>query len=72
MKRLFIYPTFLFTIAISATHAQRSKQTIKKMVIDHFFTCSMDKMFDSIAIKCKLPIFFEREGMKQYDSLKLK
>ncbi len=67
MKRLFIYPTLLFTIAFSATYAQRSKQTLKKVVIDHFFTCSMDMMLDSIAIRYKLPIFFDREAIQQYD-----
>ena len=67
MKRIFILPCFLLCFFVSATHAQQTKQTLKKVVIDHFFTCSMDKMLDTLSIKYKLPIFFEREVLQHYD-----
>ncbi|WP_342647635.1 hypothetical protein [Mucilaginibacter sp. CSA2-8R] len=67
MIRLFIHPALLFNKAFSATYAQRGKLTLKKVVIDHFFTNGVDKMLDSVLIKYKPPIFFEREAIQQYN-----
>lgn len=66
MKR-FSFCLFLIFSTGYATYAQQTKQTLKKVVIDRFFTCTMDKLLDTLSMQYKLPIFFEREDMQQYD-----
>ncbi len=36
-------------------------------MIDHFFTCTMDKMLDTLSATYRLPVFFEKEAMERYD-----
>lgn len=67
MKRLSISLILIFTLAGYAANAQQTKQTLKKVVIDHFYTCTMDKLLDTLSMQYKLPIFFERDTLQQYD-----
>lgn len=67
MKKLFPILLTIFVISYQSTHAQRTKQILRKTVISHFYTCALDEMLDTISIKYNLPIFFEREPIHKMD-----
>jgi ferric enterobactin receptor len=56
---------FLIPLLIShqAFSQQRTKKLLKKVVVDHFYTCTLDAMLDSISMENHLPIYFEREPL---------
>ncbi|RKR85739.1 outer membrane receptor for ferrienterochelin and colicin [Mucilaginibacter gracilis] len=67
MKKLFP-ALFIFTVFFGySARAQYTKQILKKTVISHFYTCSLDEMLDTLSMKYKLPIFFEREPIHAMD-----
>ncbi|MDT3401605.1 TonB-dependent receptor [Mucilaginibacter terrae] len=67
MKRISTSLVIVLSLSVSIAYAQQTKQVLKKQVINHFFTCTMDKMLDTISMKYKLPIFYEREVIEKYD-----
>ncbi|EHQ30484.1 TonB-dependent receptor [Mucilaginibacter paludis] len=67
MKKNIRFLLLFVFVSCSSAYAQRSKQILKKTVIDHFFTCPLDEMFDTLAVKYKLPIYFEREPLHKMD-----
>ncbi|MES2275732.1 MAG: TonB-dependent receptor [Bacteroidota bacterium] len=65
MKRLFLSLFFLAFIFCETSSAQYTKKILKKVVIDHFYTCTLDLMMDSLATEYHLPIYFEREQLSK-------
>lgn len=67
MKKLFLVLIVIFSISGYSAYAQHTKQVLKKTVISHFYTCALDELLDSLSMKYKLPIFFEREPIHKMD-----
>jgi hypothetical protein len=63
---------FLVLILISVSfgytaQAQHTKQVLNKTIISHFYTCTLDKLLDTISTTYKIPIFFERDSLSKLD-----
>lgn len=67
MKKLFLSLLTIIIISSYSAHAQYTKQILKKTVISHFYTCALDELLDTLSIKYKLPIFFDREPIHKMD-----
>jgi len=67
MKKIYycLYP--LIFLACSTASAQHTKKVLKNTIIDHFYTCRLDEMLDTIAATYHIPIFFEREPLHEMD-----
>ena len=58
----------LFVIGLSyGAFAQQTQKTLRKTYIDHFFTCSLDLMFDTLSTNYHLKIVFERDSLVKFD-----
>lgn len=67
MKKIYYCLCPLIFLSLSAAHAQHTKKVLRDTVIDHFFTCRLDEMMDTISATYHLPIFFEREPLHEMD-----
>ncbi|MDB5017631.1 MAG: TonB-dependent Receptor Plug Domain protein [Mucilaginibacter sp.] len=47
--------------------AQESQKTLKKTYINHFFTCTLDKLLDTLSSNYHLNIVFERDSLSKFD-----
>jgi ferric enterobactin receptor len=46
---------------------QKTQKILEKSNVNHFYTCSLDLMFDSLAMDYHINIVFERDSMKKFD-----
>jgi hypothetical protein len=65
MKKLLL--TFLITGFGYCLFAQHTQQILKKTYVNHFFTCSLDQLMDTLAIDYHLNIVFERDSLNKFD-----
>lgn len=65
MKRLFLSSFVMLFILCGTASAQYTKKILKKTIIDHFYTCTLDLMLDSLSAKYHLPIYFERSELSK-------
>ena len=68
MKKIIL--VLLITIGGYAAFAQKPQKTqkiIEKAQIDHFFTCSLDQLLDTLSIAYHLDIVFERDSLRKFD-----
>ncbi len=65
-KTLLSLSVFLICIHFVA-HAQQTEKTIKKVIINHFFSCPLDAMLDTLSLQYHIPIVFERDSMHKMD-----
>jgi hypothetical protein len=65
MKKLLL--ALLMTMCCSWAVAQQTQKTLKKIRIDHFFSCPLDQLMDSLAVDYHLNIVFERDSLHRYD-----
>ena len=65
MKRIFLSLLIISTIVCGTASAQYTKKILKKTVIDHFYTCTLDAMMDTLSMQYHLPIYFEREQLSR-------
>ena len=65
MKKLLLL--FLITGFGCNAFAQQTQKILKKTNIDHFFTCSLDLMLDTLASDYHLKIVFERDSLSKFD-----
>jgi ferric enterobactin receptor len=63
MKRTLLSLLLITTIFCGTASAQYTKKILKKTVIDHFYTCTLDAMMDTLSMQYHLPIYFEREQL---------
>jgi ferric enterobactin receptor len=47
--------------------AQQTQKILKKTYINHFFTCSLDQLLDTLSINYHLNIVFERDSLSKFD-----
>ncbi|WP_091145092.1 TonB-dependent receptor [Mucilaginibacter pineti] len=62
--------SLLLLISIAAYHQAQSQQTqqkLKKITIDHFFSCQLDLLFDTLAMDHHLRIVFDRQPLHEMD-----
>ncbi len=65
MKKLILL--FLFTGFGYITFAQQTQKILEKTNIDHFYTCSLDLLLDTLATNYQLNIVFERDSISKFD-----
>ncbi|MEO6522413.1 MAG: TonB-dependent receptor [Mucilaginibacter sp.] len=67
MKR--ILPALVIFIVIygNSAQAQQTKQILKKTVISHFFTCTLNQMLDTLSMQYRLPIFYDKDAIQSMD-----
>jgi hypothetical protein len=65
MKKLL--PALLIAGFCYGAVAQNTQNTLKKTRIDHFFTCSLDQMLDTLSITYHLNIVYERDSLVKFD-----
>ena len=65
MKKLLLL--FLITGYGYAASAQQTQKILEKTNIDHFYTCSLDKLLDTLSINYHLNIVFERDSISKFD-----
>ncbi|MFS2187329.1 carboxypeptidase-like regulatory domain-containing protein [Mucilaginibacter sp. Mucisp84] len=51
----------------TVAHSQQTQQKLKKIVVNHFFSCPLDELFDTLAMNYKVRIVFEREPLHEMD-----
>jgi ferric enterobactin receptor len=61
--------TLLFILISAVAHGQHqsTKDKLKRIKVDHFFTCTLDQMMDTLAANYDLAIVFERDSLAQMD-----
>jgi ferric enterobactin receptor len=64
MKKLLL---FIITGFCTAAIAQQTQKTLKKTRIDHFFTCPVDLLLDTLSRDYHLNIVFERDSVNKFD-----
>ncbi len=47
--------------------AQHTETVLNKTIINKLFTCTLDKMLDTVAQKYHLNIVFERDSLSKFD-----
>jgi hypothetical protein len=57
----------LGTGCVFTAYGQQTQNTLKKTMVSHLFTCSLDKMLDTLAMDYHLRIVFERDSLSQFD-----
>lgn len=65
MKKLLLL--FIITGFCTAAIAQQTQKTLKKTRIDHFFTCPVDLLLDTLSRDYHLNIVFERDSVNKFD-----
>jgi len=65
MKKLIL--AFLFTCFGCIAFAQQTQKILEKTNIDHFYTCSLDLLLDSLSANYHLNIVFERDSVSKFD-----
>jgi ferric enterobactin receptor len=66
MKKTLLIISILFTASVSFGQ-QTTAQKLKSIVINHFFTCTLDDFLDTISVRYDIPIAFERDSLRQMD-----
>jgi ferric enterobactin receptor len=67
MKKLLLV-TLLIGFGYSAFAQQaQTQKTLRKTNIDHFFTCSLDLMLDTLSTNYHLNIVYERDSLVKFD-----
>jgi len=60
--------TFIFICLTTAAFGQKTTQEkLKKIQVDHFYTCTLDLLMDSLATTYDIPIVFERDSLAKLD-----
>ena len=60
--------TFLFILLSGVAYGQQStREKLRKIRVDHFFTCTLDQLMDTLAAEYDIPIVFERDSLMQMD-----
>ncbi|OCX50791.1 hypothetical protein BEL04_18850 [Mucilaginibacter sp. PPCGB 2223] len=67
MKKLFLALFILLSVTCFWANAQQTEKTIKKVIINHFFSCPLDAMLDTLQLQYHIPIVFERDSMHKMD-----
>lgn len=65
MKKLLLF--YLLCQCFYFVQAQQTQKILKKSNVDHFFTCSLDQMLDTLAINYHLKIVYERDSLVKFD-----
>jgi ferric enterobactin receptor len=64
-KRILIICLLALAVSHNAWSQQRTKQVLKKTIVDHFYTCLLPDLLDTISMQYKLPIFYERSQLEK-------
>ncbi|NCD69930.1 TonB-dependent receptor [Mucilaginibacter agri] len=67
MKRLSVPLLLFLTIACTHAQAQQTQKILKKSIVDHFFSCPLDEMLDTLSLQYKVRFIFEREPIHGMD-----
>ncbi|GAA3985784.1 TonB-dependent receptor [Mucilaginibacter dorajii] len=67
MKRLFPLITVLFILYHPSAHAQKTQQKLKDIIVNHFFSCTLDQMLDTLATNYQVRIVFDKEQLSSMD-----
>src|SRR5438067_680170 len=70
MKKLSLPLLLFLTVACAQQlHAQapQAQKILKKTLVDHFFSCPLDEMLDTLSMQYKLRFIFEREPIHTMD-----
>lgn len=61
--------TLLFILISAGAYGQHqsTREKLKRIKVDHFFTCTLDQMMDTLAANYDLAIVFERDSLVQMD-----
>ncbi len=65
MKKLLLL--IVITGCSAGAFAQQTQKILKKTNIDHFFTCSLDLLLDTVSANYHLNIVFERDSVSKFD-----
>ena len=65
MKKLLLF--YLLCQCCYFVQAQQTQKILKKSNVDHFFTCSLDLMLDTLATNYHLKIVYERDSLIKFD-----
>lgn len=65
MKKLVLL--LVFTGFGAGALAQHTQKILKNTVISHFFTCTADRLLDTLAMEYHLNIVYERDSLSKFD-----
>jgi ferric enterobactin receptor len=70
MKKLSL-PLLLFLTIVCTQRVQaqalQAQKTLKKTMVEHFFSCPLDQMLDTLSMQYKLRFIFERQPIHEMD-----
>lgn len=67
MNKKLHFTVLLIFISGVAWGQQTTREKLKKVRVDHFFTCTLDQLMDTLAAAYDIPIVFERDSLMQMD-----
>jgi ferric enterobactin receptor len=57
----------LLTCTASMAFAQKTQKILDKSIVNHFYTCSLDLMFDSLSMDYHINLVYERDSISKFD-----
>ena len=59
--------TLLFILLSTVAYGQSTREKLKKIKVDRFFTCTLDQFLDTLAAQYDIAIVFERDSLMHMD-----
>ncbi|AYL98954.1 TonB-dependent receptor [Mucilaginibacter celer] len=67
MKKLSLLLITTLVFCAGAVQAQQTQKKLKKIVVNHFFSCPLDELLDTLALNYQVRIVFERAPLHEMD-----
>lgn len=67
MKRFSLLLFTIIGLGHSAVQAQQTQKKLKNIIVNHFFACPLDQMFDTLGMTYQVRIVFDREPLNAMD-----
>jgi ferric enterobactin receptor len=67
MDKKLRYTLFFIFLSTLAFGQKTTQEKLKKIRVDHFYTCSLDLLMDSLSAAYDIPIVFERDSLVKMD-----
>ncbi|PWK80621.1 outer membrane receptor protein involved in Fe transport [Mucilaginibacter oryzae] len=67
MKKLSLLLITTLVFCAGAVQAQQTQKKLKKILVNHFFSCPLDELLDTLALNYQVRIVFERTPLHEMD-----